>query len=148
MNDEESNGKGGVSSRLEPLGKYILKLYAVGGIPLVFIGIGAVILVFGGAGQRPMIAGLSLCVFGLLTWVASAYVATHRWKTEMEITSNQDAQVIKAICAIAVDQNTDVVEAKVKALLGSLDKLGVRWIGKKSTSAKPPAEGAPQGRAP
>ena len=142
MGNKESTAPKAMPNRLEPLGKYMLKLYAVGGIPLVFVGIGSAILVFGGTGERPMIVGLALCVFGLLAWAASAYVAAHRWKTEMEIAANQDAQVIKTICEIAAAQNSDVVEGKIKTLLGSLDKLGVRWVDNKNTAAEGTDEAA------
>jgi hypothetical protein len=125
MGDEKDISNNGNKDRLEPLHKYILKLYAVGGIPLVFVGIGALILTLG-VGDHPFAAGLLLSTFGLIAWVASIYVATIRWKYEIQIIKNQDNQVLRTVCEIALKGNSDVVKKKIDALSKSLSELGIR----------------------
>ena len=121
---------------LESLRDYILKLYLVGGPPLVLTGIGAFLLTTGGGGGRALIAGTSLCLFGIVTWAGSLYVTSIKWKTEMQIVAAQDAEIVKAVCTIVANQKSDVVPEKVDALIAAVSKLGVHELVARNTDRK------------
>ena len=114
--------------RLDSLRDYILKLYALGGVPLVLIGVGAAVLLLGGVSERSLIAGVSICSFGIIAWIASAYIASIRWRIEMQIAAAQDTEIVKTVCAMVGKLDPQVIEQNTRALLGMLDKLGVRAI--------------------
>src|SRR5436305_1067366 len=92
--------------RLDSLRDYILKLYSVGGIPLVLMGLAAANLFlpwYGGDATKQFIVTIILLVIGALTWSASAYLAILKWKAEMAIIAKQDEIVLTAICNLAMD---------------------------------------------
>ena len=118
-----------LEKQLGSLRDYIGKLYALGGVPLVLIGVGAanLFLPYGDTSEAiKLTVTILLFVLAVGTWAASTYVALQRWKTELQIVAKQDELVLSAICRIAVDQTSDVTKEKAKALREALYEAGAR----------------------
>jgi hypothetical protein len=131
--------------RLDSLRDYILKLYAVGGIPLVLMGLAAVnqfLPWYAGDTTKQFIVTVILLVIGALTWSAASYLAIQKWKAEMAIVAKQDEIVLTAICNLAMDTKThpDLLREKTDTLRDSLTSMGVRWVN--ANRMLPPSSGA------
>ena len=141
MDNSEQQPKS--DSRLDSLLHYILKLYGVGGIPLVLMGLAAGNMFlpwYGGDATKQFVVTIILLVTGTLTWSASAYLAIQKWKAEMSIVAKQDEIVLTAICNLAMDTEThpDLLRKKTDTLRASLTSMGVRWVNANRTLAAAP----------
>jgi hypothetical protein len=108
----------------------------VGGIPLVLIGVGTANMFAPYDGLKRWVLSGVLIGIGTLAWGVTVYVALLRWKTEAHILAEQEAQVLKAVCNIAVTEKSDVAPGKIEALQKALGQMGVKSLARSETTSK------------
>ena len=117
---------------LKPLKDFMADLYAVGGLPLVLIGIGAANLLlvpYGENGEtKEMVITIVSFVFAVLIWSVSAYIEARRSIIKMGNEAKQDEIVLSTISELAKmnmeggDQAAVQIGARIDKLLGVLSE--------------------------
>ena len=131
-------------NELVSLEQYITGLWKLGGMPAALVGLGAV-NIFVPYPQsvevhKVLITGF-LFLASLVAWTTITCIAYKRWQHEMNIAAEQDNKVIEVMSQLVTSaKESDTVASRVKTMMDSLEKLGVRTVlplDEKGASSKP-----------